>query len=169
MEKIVSIPEEQVGNLVGRDGRTLRTIEKCAGVHVESLGDGTVRVSGDSIAVMKAADVVEALGMGFRPGDALELFQEDCQLLVMELSECVPESQMERVQGRIIGRRGKVKKHLEDTLGVHMQVTDQRVAAIGVPSRLQVLREVLEHILGGATHASAYKHMDKRLASLENI
>lgn len=170
MEKIVSIPERQVGRLLGKGGKTLRLVEKMGQVHLDVGDDGTVKVRGaDSIKVMKAAEVVQALGFGFHKGDALELFQRNCQMLVLELSDVLEASQMERLVGRVIGRQGKVKKHLENRLDVHVQVTDEKVAAIGTPTRLQVLREVLERILGGATHASAYKHLDKRLASLENI
>lgn len=168
MEQIVSIPEERVGLLVGKLGKTKKELERAGKVKLK-VGEASVQVRGESLDVMKAVEVVKAIGLGFSKAKAFDLLRDDHQLTVFNLGEVVPESQLKRVCGRIIGEQGKVRLRLEKKLGVSIRVLEDRVAAIGTPPRLRVLREVLDRLLGGATHASAYKHLDRRLASLDNI
>ena len=169
MEKIVSVPDKRIGLVLGKEGNVKKNIEKTLGVALTVL-EGTVKITGeDSLAVMKASEVVRAIGFGFPKEEAFDLFRDESQMMVFDLSEAVPESQLRRVCGRIIGEKGKTKKLLEKKLELHILVTGDRVAGIGDPLRLQVLREVLEKLVRGATHASAYKHLDRKLAAVENL
>jgi len=113
--------------------------------------------------------VVRAMGLGFTKEEAFNLFSDDQQLAIFDLAEIVPESQLRRVCGRIIGERGKAKLHLEKRLGIRILVLRDKVAAIGPPPRIRVFQEVLDRLLHGATHSSAYRHLERRLASLEKI
>jgi ribosomal RNA assembly protein len=168
MEQIVCIPEERTGLVVGRGGKTKKELEKAGKVRLK-IEEGSVTVKGDSLRVMKAAEVVKAFGLGFSKAKAFDLLRDDQQLVVFNLGGVVPESQFKRLCGRIIGEHGKVRLRLEKQLNVGIRVLDDRVAAIGAPAKLQILREVLDRLLTGATHASAYKHLDRRLASLDKI
>ncbi|MBR9689801.1 MAG: RNA-processing protein [Candidatus Altiarchaeota archaeon] len=168
MEHVVSIPDERIGRVVGKNGEVKKSIEKQGRVKLK-IEDGTVTITGESLDILNAKDVVKAIGLGFTKDYAFELFNDNLQLIVFDVAEAIPEAHMSRLMGRIIGEHGKVKTHIEIKLQTKILVTDTEVAGIGSPSRLQVLREVLERLLGGATHANVYKHIDRRLASLDKI
>ena len=168
MEKIISVPDERVGFVVGKEGQVKKNIETTLHVRLE-ISEGTVKITGESLDVMKAVDIVKAIGLGFPKEEAFDLFRDEIQMMVLDLTDAVSESQLRRVCGRIIGERGKTKSLLEKKLRSHIIVTGDEVAAIGSASRLQIFREVIEKIVRGASHASAYKHLDRKLAMVEKL
>ena len=168
MEKTFSISDERVGNLIGKDGATKKRIEKLCGVKI-SVDDGVVSVRGESLDIMKAGNMIRAIDIGFPAEDAFLLSNPDLQLLVFDLEEVVSPSQMKRVVGRIIGEKGKSKRFFEDRLGLKIIVRDGKVAAIGDPLKIEVLREALNRLISGATHTGVYKFVERKLLQFENL
>ncbi len=170
MEMIVKFPEERKGVLIGKKGEMKRIIEKMGGVRID-VGDAGITVRGeDSLKVMKAAEVIKAIGFGFNPYDAFELFRDDLMLAIYDVENALPNSsQLERQMGRIIGEGGKTKRFFEKTLGVNIMVSKKQVGAIGEPERLEILREALEKLIHGAPHSGVYRYVERRLASARKL
>ncbi len=168
VEEIISIPENRIGNLVGKGGSVKKAIEKQANVKL-IIKDGVVTILGESLNILKTKDVIKAIGFGFPKDQAFELLEENTQITIFDIDAAVPESQRKRIFGRIIGERGRVKTFLENKLQLRILITSEKVGAIGDPMRSQILREVLEKLLKGATHANVYKYLERRLASVENL
>lgn len=168
MEQIVNIPEKRLGFVVGKGGSVKKEIEKYGKVKIRAEGC-SLTLTGDSLNIMKTADVIRAIGVGFTKEQAFELFQEKNQLFTFDVGEIIPPTQSERIIGRMIGENGKVKLYLEEKLELRIFISNEVVAAIGDHARASVLREVIEKLVKGATHASVYKHIDRRLAQLENL
>lgn len=168
MEEIISISENRIGNLVGKGGSVKKLIEKRANVKL-IINDCMVTIIGESLNILKTKDVIRAIGFGFPKDHAFELLDDNSQLTIFDIDAVVPESQRKRLLGRIIGERGRVKTFLEDKLQLRLLITSEKVGAIGGSMKSQILREVLEKLLKGATHANVYKYLERRLASLENL
>ena len=166
MEKLISVPEERIGFIIGKHGRVKKQIEKTGNVTLK-IEDLRIIISGKSLDVLKAYDVVRAMVLGFPKKEAFELFSNNMQLIVYELKEVIPDSQMKRVCGRIIGEKGKSKLKLQEMLNVNLLIKRERIGAIGKPMKLQILKEALDKLIRGASHASVYKHFDRRLLSTE--
>jgi ribosomal RNA assembly protein len=168
LEQIVTIPEKRMGFVVGKEGNVKKDIEKYGNVKIKAE-NSSLTLIGESLNIMKASEVIKAIGIGFAKEQAFELFQEKNQLFTFDIGKLIPETQSERVIGRIIGESGKVKVYLEEKLELKIFISNEIAAAIGDAMRAQVFREVLEKLMKGATHASVYKHIDRRLAQLENL
>jgi len=169
-EEIVKIPDERKGVLLGKKKKMKEIIEKMGGVELRVRG-GAVIVSGkDSIKVMKAAEVVKAIGFGFNPYDAFELFREDTQFVIYDIEEAVvSQKDVKRQVGRIIGEGGRAKRFFEKALGIKIVVRGEKVGAIGTPEKLEIFREALEKLVHGSPHASVYRYVERRLASLREL
>src|SRR4030067_2538991 len=112
----VRIPKERVGVLVGPDGKVKQHIEEklCVKLEVESEAGGVTIFLADNAedpsVILRAKDVVTAIGRGFSPEHAFRLIRdEDAILEVVDLREVFgrAEADTKRIKGRIIGRNGK--------------------------------------------------------------
>lgn len=168
MEDVFSIRDERIGSLIGPNGSVKKQIEDACNVKLK-VSDGVVEVSGESLNILRAGNIIRAIDFGFSPENALDLENPNLQLAIFNLEDAIPHSQVKRIMARIIGERGKAKIFLEQKLDLNIMIRESEVGAIGDPLRLDILREAIERFATGATHTSVYKHVERRLALLENL
>ena len=75
-EKLVRIPEDRIGVLIGKSGKTKSKIEQTCSVKLDIDSDnGEVEVSGNAsdeeFQIFKALEIVTAIGRGFSPEKAM--------------------------------------------------------------------------------------------------
>ncbi|MCX8154138.1 MAG: KH domain-containing protein, partial [Candidatus Bathyarchaeota archaeon] len=119
----VRIPKERIGVLVGPEGKVKREIEErlMVELQVESeYGGVTITLSEkatDPSLLLRAKDVVTAIGRGFSPEHAFRLLNNaDDVFDFIDLRAIFgrSESDLKRVKGRIIGAEGKTRRTLEE-------------------------------------------------------
>jgi ribosomal RNA assembly protein len=155
------IPDERVGVLIGREGEIKRRIEKKTGCRI-TVKEDTISVEGDdAIGFLKAQDVIKAVGYGFNPEIALKLLESDFIILdVIHLD--YSSNALQRIKGRIIGKGGKVRKLIEEMLGVNVSVYRKTVAIIGEIGNVNAAREAVEMIIDGAQHSTVQKFLENK-------
>ena len=87
--RLVRIPKERVGALIGDNGEIKELIEKRAGVRLYIDSDGEIKVEenpNDPLAALKVMDLIKAIGRGFAPHRAMRLLDEDEYLEVIDIS-----------------------------------------------------------------------------------
>jgi ribosomal RNA assembly protein len=157
MTEVVRIPEERIPVLIGRNGSVKGWIEKATKTRVE-VSD-IVEIEGeDPLLLMKARDIVRAIGRGFSPAHAKRLLEEDCELHVLSLQGETPKKR-QRILGRIIGNSGRAKKRIESETGAVICIMGKTISLIGTPEELGPAEEALGELLCGKTHAYAYSVM----------
>ena len=128
-EKIVRIPADRVGALIGKSGKVKTQIEKSCSVRldidsesgeIEITSQGTV----DQIQPFKAVEIVTAIGRGFSPQNAMKLLQDDNLLHVIDLRDFAGKSpqHVERIKGRIIGEGGRARTNMEHLTNTSISV-----------------------------------------------
>jgi len=169
--RLVRIPKERVGALIGADGETKSLIERRAGVRLDIDTEGEVNIhenEEDPLAALKVMDLVKAIGRGFSPHRAIRLLEDDEYLEVVPLSDYVgkkPE-QMARMKARLIGTNGKTRRIIEDSTGANMSVYGGTVALVGNSAQLPVAKTAVEMILRGSEHATVYRYLERARATL---
>jgi ribosomal RNA assembly protein len=160
MQEIVRVAEDRIPAVVGKGGRTKAAIEKWTGTHLD-ISD-VVRIEGDDpMMVLKARDMVTALGRGFSMKDVKRLLEDDCCLHVISLG-CEKQKKRERLFARVIGNGGVVKKRIEEESGALVCIRGKTLSIIGKPDEVQPAEKAVEELLLGKTHAWAYKAMRMR-------
>ncbi len=111
-EKLLRIPLDRVGVLIGKKGETKARIEESCGVALSVDGkSGEVTLMSSSVEgdPFRAANVVEAIARGFSPPRALKLLDQDMAIEILDLRDYAGKSEnnLERIKGRIIGLHGK--------------------------------------------------------------
>jgi len=166
-EKLIRIPEDRIGVLIGKSGKIKSKIEKTCSVKLEiDSENGEVKVFSDVVdekfQTFKALEIITAVGRGFSPEKAMRLLKGENTLHVINLREFggkTPE-QMERIKGRIIGDSGKARVNMENLSNTNITVYGKTVAVIGEPTQLKLAIDAIESLLSGSMHGYVYKKIE---------
>jgi len=166
-EKLIRIPEDRIGVLIGKSGKIKSKIEKACSVKLEiDSKNGEVEVLGkitdEKFQVFKALEIVTAIGRGFSPEKAMRLLRGENILHVINLRDFGGKSpeQLERFKGRIIGDGGKARVNMENLSNADITVYGKTVSIIGEPTQLKLAVDAIESLLGGSMHGHVYKKIE---------
>ena len=158
-----------MGVLIGREGETKAKVENAfkARLLIQSQ-NGVVEIvprddSDDPTTVLRARDVVLAIGRGFSPERALQLVDDDIVLDIIDLRETFGknESDIARLKGRVIGREGKIRRLIEEMTDAKVSVSGHTISMIGEYETVNAAREAIELLLKGKQHSTVYKLLRK--------
>jgi len=166
----IKIPKERIGVLVGVNGKVKKQIEDRANVNLDIDSEqGDVTISGeDNLMVYEVRIIVKAIGRGFRPEVAFQLFNEQNVFELFDVTDYTGKSKkkMERLRGRVIGEGGKSRKTIEQLSETSIVVFGKTIGIIGEAERVSLARRALEMLLDGAPHAPVYKMLETKKKEL---
>lgn len=163
----VKIPTERIGVLIGEGGETLEAIEEAGEVELEvDSENGAVRLEsvGDSLKGMTAAEVVEAIGRGFAPAEAMTLFDEEMRMFELIDIERVArnDNDLRRQKGRLIGEGGRTRELMEELTGANVVIYGSTLGIIGSPREIEIVRSAADMLLDGAPHGAVYSFLERK-------
>jgi ribosomal RNA assembly protein len=167
-EKIIRIPVDRVGALIGKSGKVKSQIEKSCFVklnidsetgEIEIVSDGLI----DQIQPFKAVEIVTAIGRGFSPQNAMKLMGEEYSLHVIDLRDFAGKSpqQIERIKGRIIGEGGRARTNMENLTDTSICVYGKTVSIIGEPTQIKLAISAISSISNGSKHGAVYGRLEE--------
>jgi len=150
MAEYVKIPKQRIPILIGTDGAVKKEIERRTGSKIDIVpGSTDIEITGKRAQdLMKARDIVTAIGRGFEPGKAMLLLGDDCVFDMLTLKG-ETENTVKRLMARVIGRRGSVRRKIERSTGARLCIFGKTVSFIGSPEQARRARELVEMILDG--------------------
>ena len=172
----MKIPTERVGALIGPNGVTKKTIESKLSVEIQIDGEtGGVTVTlaenaTDPSMLFRAKDVITALGRGFSPEHAFRLLRdEDAILDVLDLRTVFgrSETDIKRVNGRIIGANGKTRRIIEELTNSNVAVYGHTVSIIGTIEEAEIAREAIQMLVRGSMHSNVYRFLHRKRRELK--
>jgi len=171
----VKIPLERIGVLIGKDGEVLKRLmretqtkitvdEVNATVIIEPAGPQTKAAD-----LMKARDIVMAIGYGFSPERAFRLLDDDQILVVIDLKQYVGpnENHLTRIKGRIIGEEGRARKNIEEMTGTYISVYDDYVAIIGDYESANAAKDAIMMLIEGRQHSTVYRYLEREMRKIK--
>ena len=166
-EQLIRIPEDRIGALIGKSGKTKSKIEETCSVKLDiDSKNGEVKVRSEVVEEQfrsfKAVEIVTAIGRGFSPDKAMRLLKSENTLHVINLREFGGKSpdQIERIKGRIIGDGGKARINMENLSSADITVYGKTVSVIGEPTQLKLAIDAIESLLSGSMHGYVYKKIE---------
>lgn len=124
----------------------------------------------DPSKLLRAKEVVSAIGRGFSPENAFELiYDEDAVLEIIDLRTIFgrSDSDIRRIKGRIIGMDGKTRRTIEELTATHISVYGHTVGIIGKLENVQVAREAIQMLIQGSQHATVYAFLHRKRRELK--
>ena len=159
MIELIKIPEQRKPVLIGKDGSVKKGIENRTKTRITVKED--VSIEGDPIDVMKAKEVVKAIGRGFSSDKAMLLVNDDYQLHTISLSR-ETRNTIKRIMARVIGKEGSARKKIEQGTGVVISVCGKTVSIIGIGEDIGKAIAAIEDLLSGRSHAYVYARLKKQ-------
>jgi len=164
------IPKDRIGVLVGPKGSVKARIQEKLFVSLTvdsesgNVGIGLRTDAPDTSSALRAKDLVQAIGRGFSPDRAFGLLNEDFTLGIIDLHDFFGknESEIRRVDGRIIGREGKTRRIVEQLTGTQISVSGHTVGIIGTYESVSTAKDALEKLISGRQHGTVYKFLRKK-------
>lgn len=174
-DMFVKIPKERIGILVGLDGKTKRHIEDRLQVKLDIDKEGSVTIilrenCPDPSLLLKAKDVVSAIGRGFPPETAFRLIRNEddiYDMIDLRLIFGRNESDISRIKGRIIGTEGKTRKLVEELTEADVVVYGHTVGIIGSFEEADAARNAIQMIIDGCEHHTMYNYLQKKRTELK--
>jgi ribosomal RNA assembly protein len=171
----IKIPLQRVGALIGPSGTTKNTIESQLKVLLDIDGlSGSVWISpqhqnNDPVTLFRTRDIVQAIGRGFPPNKAFRLFHEEVYLNVIDLREIFgkSESDISRVKSRIIGKKGRTRRQIEELSGSLLSIYGYTIMMIGNQAQVDVAREAVQRFIRGDQHKSVYEFLQRKRRELK--
>ena len=166
-EKLIRIPNDRIGALIGKAGNVKSSIEKSCYVSIDIDGDnGEVFIKSigsiEKMQPFKAMEIVSAIGRGFSPENAMTLLEDENILHVIDLREFAGKSNanVERIKGRIIGNAGRARINMENLTSTHISVYGRTVSIIGDSSKLKLAVDAICAISSGGMHGAVYDKLE---------
>ncbi|MGA2883849.1 MAG: KH domain-containing protein [Halobacteriota archaeon] len=170
MREYLKVPRDRIGVIIGVGGSTKAQIEEKSTVKLDiDSAEGTVTIESDSLGILKATEVINALARGFSPEKAFRIFEdEQITLDIIDLSKVADTpKELKRIMGRIIGKEGKSREALESLTGANVSIYGKTVSTIGYIDQIQTVRTAIEMLAEGAKHAAVYSFLERKRQELK--
>ena len=177
----LKIPKDRVGVLIGKNGEIKQLIEDRTGVILDidsETGEVTVQNENalDPFIALKVMDIIKAIGRGFSPERAFQLFDENVYFRGFDIRDYAGKSpkHVRRLRARIIGSKGKTRRLIEELTNTEISIMGNTVYVIGPLEELGLAETAIDMLLSGSEHATVYrflesKRRDLKLSTLESI
>lgn len=171
----VKIPKERVGVLIGPEGKIKSNIEERLKVELTIDSEAgsieiTLKDPSDPSLLLRAKDVVTAIGRGFSPKQADRLIRnEDMVFDFIDLRTIFgrSDSDIRRVKSRIIGMNGKTRRTIEELTEADVVVYGHTVGIIGTFEQAAAARSAIQMIIQGSQHHTVYSFLQKKRRELK--
>ncbi|MEM1696963.1 MAG: KH domain-containing protein [Desulfurococcaceae archaeon] len=168
------IPTERVGVLLANNGSVKKEIEeKTKTIITVNPDTGAVVIEPafphtSALDLMKAQNIVKAIGYGFSPERAFRLLEDDQTLEVIDVRQYVGNkpNHIRRVLGRVIGEEGRARRTLEELTSTYISVYEPYVAIIGDYETANIAKRAIEMLIEGRMHSTVYKYVDREMFSI---
>ncbi len=158
-----AIPKDRVAVAIGPNGGTRKTIEKETKTRVKvDSKNGDVEIEAeDAVQVLKAANIVRAIGRGFSPEHAMKLADDEYYLEIINLTEFLGKHHkaIQSKKGRIIGKEGAIRSQIEKDTQTFISVYGKTVAIIGKADNVAKAMEAITMLVKGAEHATVLNYL----------
>ncbi len=175
LDMFVRIPKERVGILIGPEGKVKQYIEEKLQVKLDVDSEGSITLTlsqkaTDPSLLLKAKDVVTAIGRGFSPEVAFRLIRNEDEIFDMIDLRVIfgrSESDIKRIKGRIIGADGKTRKLIEELTEADVVVYGHTVGLIGSFEQVDTAHNAVQMIIEGCQHHTVYNYLQKKRTELK--
>lgn len=164
-EKLIKIPMERIGVVIGKAGQAKLEIEKTCLVELDidsNTGEIIVKCNKitQNVELFKSIEIIKAIGRGFSLYNAMKLLDDDDLLYVISLRDIIKSTKTHRIKSRIIGEHGKAKKNIETLTGTTISVYGNTISIIGNHNNIKLAYNAILSIIHGSMHHIVYRKLE---------
>jgi ribosomal RNA assembly protein len=168
----MKISKARIAVVIGTGGQTKNQIENTLGVKINldsKSGDCEIlpnpqHSNYSPLNVYTAQKIVTAINRGFNPQKAMKLTDEGYDLEIFNLISIIGKSskRLKHIKGRIIGRKGEMRKAIERFASSYVSVHGKTIAVIADYENLQIARKAISMLISGTPHHVVLKFLESK-------
>ncbi len=141
--------------------KAIPLIEKNVKIHF-SFGKSYVVIKGSEQNEYITEQIVIAVDFGFDPEDAILLLKPDFLLKFIDVRNHTRRKNLKDVRGRVIGRKGKAKKTIENLTGAKMVIQNNNIGLIVDTIHLDTTIQAIETLIHGTKHGTIFSYLERQ-------
>jgi ribosomal RNA assembly protein len=172
--KYIRIPLERIGVIIGHNGETKNILEKRSKININiDSQNGEIKFDEnkiiDPLMALKLECIIRAIGRGFSPVSAMNLFNDDFEFFIFDIHDYVgkKENHVRRLKSRIIGKNGKTKRILEELTNSHISIYGHTISVISDMFNMDIIKKAIDMLLRGSMHATVYRFIESKIKKLK--
>ena len=138
-----------------------RFLENKLKVKLEIIS-GKIILKGDALSKYEALNVLRAIGKGFPIETGLLLLDENYVFEIINIKALSPRKDLSQVRARIIGRKGKTLKILEELADCNIVLKDNQVYIIGLADNIKNALNGIRKLIQGSRQSSTYSYLERQ-------
>ncbi|RMD45568.1 hypothetical protein D6829_01850 [Candidatus Pacearchaeota archaeon] len=139
------------------------TIEKKLKVKIVFKKD-SINLKGPEPEEFLAEQIVRAVDFGFKINEAMLLTNPDFILEFIDIKDFTPRKNLKDVRARLIGKKGKAKKTIENLTGANIVIKGNSVGVIVGSEHLNYVTQAIESLIHGAKHGNVFAYLEHQNA-----
>lgn len=108
-----------------------------------------------------AEKVIDALNFGFSFPVSILIKEENCELEIINIKNYTKRKDFKTIKARIIGKKGRTLKTLQNLTNCNFELKDNFVGIIGSPEYIENAQEAIISIIKGAKQSNVYSFLEK--------
>jgi len=108
-----------------------------------------------------AIEILRAVNLGFSVEQALDLKLEGMMLQTLNIKDITKRHDLERVRARIIGRKGKTLKTLQNLTNCDFSLHDNQIGIIGLTSEMEEAIQAVTSLVQGSKQGNVYARLER--------
>jgi ribosomal RNA assembly protein len=161
MIDVVSLPKKIEKKI---DEKVLEKICNELDVKIKKDEDSYI-IEGEPYKILRAKLIFQALGKNFEVEDAMLLSSDEYFFETLNIKEFTrSRNRMIQLKGRIIGKKGKVRKRIEELTNTKISVYGNTVSIIGKYEDILLAKKAIEMLLEGRKHSTVFFFLEKEIS-----
>lgn len=125
-----------------------------------TLNGKNCAIDGDPLNEYEAKMVIEAIDFGFSPQIALKLKKGEAIFRSVNIKDHTTRNNLEQVRARLIGKKGKTKKTMEDISDIKIVLNGNTVGIIGPADEIEFATTGIINIIRGSKQSNVYSYLE---------
>jgi len=122
-------------------------------------------IEGEPYKILRAKLIFQALGKNFEVEDAMLLSSDEYFFEILNIKEFTrSRNRMIQLKGRIIGKKGKVRRKIEELTNTKISVYGNTISIIGKYEDILLAKKAIEMLLEGRKHSTVFFFLEKEVS-----
>jgi len=135
-------------------------LEKLLEIKLSAQG-GELEINGEAEEEYIAEKVIDALSFEFPFSEALLIKKEDFMFEQINIKDFTRRRNLEAVRARIIGKKGRTLRALQELTKCYFELKENIVGIIGDPEYIKNAQEAVISLAKGTKQANVYSFLEK--------
>lgn len=140
--------------------KNLAMLEKALKVKISRNGR-LATIKGSGIAEYEASLVLQAMAFGFSAKKALLLKSSEFIFKIIHIRNFTRKKNLQEVRARIIGKKGKTIRTIENISEVHLLLKENELGVIGEAESITETETALKNLIKGTKQSNVYRYLEK--------